>query len=395
MATELRMPDMGTVQGDVLLVKWLKNEGDTIALGDPLFEAETDKGISEVEAALAGVLLKKLVPDGGKAGAGEAIALIRRPGEADEPLPASRSASAPAASAAAVAPVPGSQHRAVPPVLRALARRRGVDIAALRGTGPDGRLTRQDVLGAPQGVAGAPQGVAAPGPAAPAGAAASATSRAVQGTAAQAAVARTVSQSWREKPVFHVHAQVDMTAAKALRAAAAPGAALSWDALLVKAAAVALAGEPLFRRYYRGDELREYSAVDVAVAFGVDDDLMVAAVRSPAALGPAAIAARIEELSRRAQARTLGPQDAEGSCFLVSNLGMFAIESFDAIIFPEHSAALAAGPAVPTPVSDGTKTWIAPLARLTLTVDHRVINGRTAARFLARLKQVLETGALS
>jgi pyruvate dehydrogenase E2 component (dihydrolipoamide acetyltransferase) len=187
-----------------------------------------------------------------------------------------------------------------------------------------------------------------------------------------------------------------MTKAIDHRAAAkAAGAAVSWDAILVKACAAALSGEPLFRRYFRGEEMAEHHEIDVAVAVGVGDDLYVPAVRGAAGKSAAAIARDIDALAKKAEARALTAQDVDGGCFLVSNLGMFPIDSFDAIIHPEHSAALAVGAATPTPVSDGRNTWIAPLASLTLTVDHRVINGRTAARFLARVKQILETGAFA
>ncbi len=381
MATPLRMPDMGTVEGDVTLVRWLKAEGDIVSVGEPLFEVETDKGISEVEAALAGILVRKLVAEGSRAGSGEPIALIRRPGEPAEAGETGTPAQ-PSPPDAVSAASPGATERAAAsggafsPVLRALARKRGVAIASVRGTGPGGKVTRDDILHAEAGAARASAGGTVGGPAA-----------AVRVSAAQAAVARIVSQSWREKPVFHVHAQVDMGRAAAYRAdAKAAGRPVSWDALLVKAVAGALAGEPLFRRFYRGDECFEHPGMDVAVAIGVDDDLFVAAVRGPAARSTAEITAEIDALARRAQARSLGPRDADGSCFLVSNLGMFPIESFDAIIHPEHCAALAAGPTVPAP---------APLARLTLTVDHRIINGRTAARFLSRVKQILETGAFA
>ncbi len=144
MATPLRMPDLGTVEGDVTLVRWLKAEGDAVALGEPLFEVETDKGVSEVEAAIAGVLLKKMVVEGARAGAGETIALIRRPGEPEEPTQDA-------------GPVP----RTVAPVVRALAEKLGVNLAAVTPTGPGGRITRDDVLRAKGGVAraSAPQAV--------------------------------------------------------------------------------------------------------------------------------------------------------------------------------------------------------------------------------------------
>ena len=168
------MPDMGTVEGQVTLVRWLKAEGDTVALGEPLFEVETDKGVSEVEAALAGVLLKRLVADGARVGAGETIAMIRRPGEQND-APA---VATPAASTASARP-------RIAPTIRALAEKYGVNLDSLQGTGPGGMATRDDVLRARATASAAP----------------------VQArTRNQDIVARKVSQSHREKPVFHVTA---------------------------------------------------------------------------------------------------------------------------------------------------------------------------------------------
>lgn len=417
MATPLRMPDLGTVEGEVTLVRWLKAEGDTVALGEPLFEVETDKGVSEVEAAMAGVLLKKVIAEGAKAGAGETIALIRRPGEPEEsstePAPPPQRESA--AGAPATPPgraAPGTSRSpvstetprgAVPPVLRALAEKWGVDLAAVAASGPGGRITREDILRA-RGGAGQREGASAgqsggaqeARPAAPAGAGPLMLSH------IQAIVARKVSQSSREKPVYRVNVLVNMSAATALREKGkAGGTAISWDAFFVRAVAIAVTEMPLFRRYFTpgvekpgsaADALAEHATADIAVAVGVGDELFMPAVRGAAGRSIAAVSEEIEALAKKAESRALQPSDVEGSCFLVSNLGMFPIDSFDAIIYPDHSAALAVGAATPTPVSDGKNIWIAPMARLTLSVDHRLINGTTAARFCARLKQILENG---
>jgi pyruvate dehydrogenase E2 component (dihydrolipoamide acetyltransferase) len=398
MATPLRMPDLGTVEGDVTLVRWLKAEGDEVSLGEPLFEVETDKGVSEVEAAIAGKLVKKLVADGSKAGAGEPIAMIRRPGEPEEPAAASAS---PRPAAAAVAPVthaarsasaaPAAPAMPVAPVVRALAEKYGVDLARVKGTGPGGRIVREDVLRARD--AGArPAATAAPAPrraapaATPAGPPAPMTPR-------QAVVARKVSQSHREKPTYRVTALVDMGTAIAERERAkAAASSISWDAVLVRACAIAIAELPVFRSWLKAEEVAVHPGVDIAVAIGIGDDLAIPAVRNPASKSLAAITAEISSLAKKAEALSLTPQEVEGSCFLVSNLGMFPVDSFDAIIYPEHSAALAVGAVTPTPVSDGTRIWVAHLARLTLSVDHRLINGRMAARLIARVKQILEHG---
>jgi pyruvate dehydrogenase E2 component (dihydrolipoamide acetyltransferase) len=393
--TKLRMPDLGTVEGNVTLVRWLKAEGDTVALGEPLFEVETDKGVSEVEAAIPGVLLKKVVPDGGTAGAGQTIALMRRPGETDDeaaPSTAPRERAVP--QAAPAAPAAPASAPAVPTAvarsLRALAAKRRVDISAIRPTGPGGRLTREDVLHARD---------ARPAPAAPAPApGALALSR------SQALVAGKVSQSHREKPVYRMNAVIDMRAAIALREnGKAAGEPIGWDAIFVKAAAMAVTEMPLFRRYVSGAgaSVAEHPAADIAVAIGITaaggggDELFIPAVRGAAGKRPAAITREIEALARTAESRSLTPQDVEGSCFLVSNLGMFPIDSFDAIIYPDHAAALAVGALVHTPVSDGKNIWSAPMTRVSLAVDHRLINGKTAARFLSRVKNIIETGAFA
>jgi pyruvate dehydrogenase E2 component (dihydrolipoamide acetyltransferase) len=404
MATPLRMPDMGTVEGDVTLVRWLKAEGDTVALGEPLFEVETDKGISEVEAAIPGVLERLVVPAGSRAGAGEVIALIRRPGEAAGeaagPAPAAARPAAPAAPSGVRAP--DGAPRKVPPAVRALAEKRGVDVDSLTPTGPGGLLTREDVLraGGPAGsrAASAPSGAAAVPGAGPAGRAAAVPAAAKRGglTRHQAGVARLVAQSHREKAIFHVQAAADMTRAIAFREQTKQkGAAVRYDALVVKAVAAAIAAYPAFRTWMKGEEAAEHSDVSVAFAAAVGDELYAPAVKAADTKAVGAISAEMEGLARKAADHALSPQDSEGSCFLVSNLGMFPISSFDAVIFPEHSAALAIGTITPTPVADGAGVRVAPLLTMTLSVDHRPINGKQAAEFLSRVKQILETGAFA
>ncbi len=374
MATPLRMPDLGTVEGDVTLVHWLKAEGDRVALGEPLFEVETDKGVSEVESALAGELVQLVVPAGSRAGAGEIIAYIRRPGEpAGEPA------------------VPGAPPPKLAPTIRALAEKWGVDLSAVVASGPGGLVTREDVLRA-RGPASAVAARAAKAPAAPAPAAAPARVLSRH----QASIARAVAQSHREKPTFRVNAAVDMTRTVAFRGQGRQsGEAVRYDAIFVKAAAAAIAEQPVLRSWMKGEEVAEHPDVTVAFAVGVGDELYAPAVKAADRKSVGEISRDMDGLARRAEEHALLPLDTEGSCFLVSNLGMFPVLSFDAIIYPEHSAALAVGAITPTPVADGGGVRIAPIAALTLTVDHRLINGRRAAQFLARVKEMLETGAFA
>jgi pyruvate dehydrogenase E2 component (dihydrolipoamide acetyltransferase) len=434
MPAALRMPDIGTVEGEVTLVRWLKSEGDTVALGEPLFEVETDKGVSEVESAMAGVLAKRVVGEGAKAGTGDIIAYFRQPGEtegggkpgvaepassapaappavkaapplasAPQPVvepPSGPSASGPASSTVSAGVIPAGASR-VPPAIRALAEKYGVDLSVVKGTGPAGLITRADVLSKRGGAKPAlvtPSGLSTPIAFAAPTAAAGAPKSVRDGLSlsrSQGVIARKVSQSHREKPVYRVNAIVEMTKAIALREQARQGPegkAPSFDALLAKTVAMALAEFPVFRQYLKGDELVEHRDIDVAIAVGVGDDLFIPAVRDTVGKSIEEISRAIDALAKKAESRALAPQDVEGSCFLVSNLGMYPVESFDAIIYPDHSAALAVGTTISTPVSDGGSMRVAPMARLTLSVDHRLINGTTAARFIARVKQILENG---
>ncbi len=369
----LRMPDLGTVEGSVTLVRWLKREGDRVALGEPLFEVETDKGVSEVECAAAGVLAARLVAEGATVAAGDPIASIEGTVEEKQgprqSLPASSAADPAAAPAEAPAPPRAAPRRGSAPVIAALARKWGVDLVSLQGTGPGGAVTRQDMLRARDaGHSGAEPVARILSP-------------------LQALVAAKVSQSHREKPVFHVIMRADMTALIAARASS-----LRFDAFFVSAAARAIAEFPSFRRFMSGQAQGVHEAIDVAIAVSVDDDLFAPVVRSAEAKSVETISAEIDALVAKAGARSLSAQDSQGSCFLVSNLGMYPVESFDAVVYPDHAAALAVGAALPTPVADGTGVRVAPRASLTLSVDHRIINGAVAARFLGRVKQLLESG---
>jgi pyruvate dehydrogenase E2 component (dihydrolipoamide acetyltransferase) len=284
----------------------------------------------------------------------------------------------------------------VGPALHALAEKYEVDLGSLQGTGPAGRITRQDILRARDRAEQKVSRFTAEPPRA-ARQEEALTFSSVSLTPGQAIVAKRVSQSAREKPTYRVTIQADMSAAIAFRekTKASWGAAVSWDSLFVKAIAFLLEEMPSFRCYIAGDQLRDHGSSDIAVAVGVGDDLYIPAVRKPLEKSVAVISREIGELAERASAHALGAADVEESCFLVSNLGMFPIHSFDAIIYPEHSAALAVGATTPTPVSDGKSIWIAPIAEISLAVDHRLINGRTAARFMTGLKKILETGAFT
>lgn len=397
MPAPIRMPDLGTVESEVSIARWLKATGDPVAAGEALLEVETDKGVSPVESVAAGVVLRRLFEDGAKVGAGEIIAWVGQPADA---IPGETAVAQPAAAAGAtrlVSPAPGAAGPRVSVVVRSLAERYGVDVGALRGSGPNGMVTREDVLRARGGAPGAPAGAAS----AEAGVSRAASAAAGAGprlSANQAAVARKVAQSHREKPTFRVTMLVDMGTVVAHREAAqrGPAGAPAWDAYLVAAAGRAIAAHPAFRRWMHGEEVREHAHVDVAFAVASGDDLAAPVVRDADRKTVAEIAAEAADLAAKARSGALEPADAADGCFLVSNLGMLPVESFDAIVHPEHAAALAAGAAAPTPVVRGDGSIVAaPMARLTLTVDHRLANGAAAAAFLAAIKECLEQGGFA
>jgi pyruvate dehydrogenase E2 component (dihydrolipoamide acetyltransferase) len=396
MPVPLRMPDLGTVEGEVTLVRWLKAEGEPIALGEPLFEVETDKGVSEVEAAMAGVLEKRVAAEGARVASGDTIAFVRRHGEnaggAAGPAVQTpeETGSAPRQPVGSAEKSPPPAARRIAPVIRALAAKWGVDIDSMSGSGPGGTVTRDDVLTRRDG--GKP-------PAHSARVVVSARTPPSHRilSRSQSIVARKVSQSHREKPVYRMHALVDMSRIIEARRkdGSSPGAAGDpprFDAFFVKAAAVSIAQSPVFRSFLREDEVEEHGEIDIAVALGIGDEIYAPAVRHADRRSVPEISREIGSLAEKAASHSLSAGDSDDSCFLLSNLGMFPIESFEAIIYPEHAAALAVGAVTRLPIADGESVRIAPMVRLTLSADHRLINGAAAARFLERVKQVLENG---
>lgn len=370
MAVPLRLPDVGTVEGEVTVVRWLKSQGESVVAGEPLLEVETDKGIITVEAAAGGVLLKTLVAEGQTAQSDDLIAYVGAAGEA-VPQKVGPTPAAARPPAAAAASAPGVTPAKVSPVVRKLAQEKGVDLSSVQGTGPGGTITREDVLRSTGGAAGPAASKGRPLP------------------HHQAIVARKVSQSHREKPTIHLTASVDMGRAIAARTQSG----YRYDAMFVKAVGAAIREHPVFRCYLKGDDIVEHSGIDVALAVAVGDDLYAPAVRRADAEPLHEISRLVEALVGKARARSLTPQEMEDSCFLVSNLGSLPIESFDAVIYPDHSAALAVGAIVPTPAADkGGNVRVVPQLRMTLSVDHRLINGKAAAQLLTRVKGIVEGG---
>jgi len=373
MPVAIKVPDLGTTVDEIKLVAWLVEEGEQVKRGDALAEIETDKAASELESVAEGVLLKHVVLAGETAAKGDVLAYVGKPGETipDREAPVE-------AVPVATQPTPVTRVSAprVSPIVRNLAEKLGVDLARVQGTGTSGMITREDVKRAASAEAEAAGGEPLP--------------------RSQRAVARAVLKSSREIPHLRIAASIDMTAAQAIREKAKKsGGRISYDAVFLEALAVAVKAVPLVAARLEGERVIRPDGIHVAIAVGRGNDLFLPVVRDVDKKDLAALQREIAALSDQAAAARIKPEQMTGGCMTLSNLGMYPIESFDAIIFPEHSAILAVGAAQKKPIVVNDRVAIRPVALATLSVDHRLINGRTAAEFLARVKEIIESGTFT
>jgi pyruvate dehydrogenase E2 component (dihydrolipoamide acetyltransferase) len=383
MAVAIRLPDMGTNVEECKLQAWRVQEGEKVKRGDVLADIETDKAVAELESTAEGTLLRHVVQPGVMAHMGDVLAYIGQPGES---LP-DAAAATPAASAAASAPAPTSTQPAaapgtpakVSPMVRNLAAKMGVDLASIRGTGAGGVITREDVLNAKNAAPSAPD-------AAQAG---------EQTSRGQAAVARAVTRSWKETPHLYVSMSIDMTAAvKARGSKDAKGVRPSFDAIFLKALATAIGAVPLFAARWEGERVVKTPGINIAVAVSAGNDLFLPVIRDVNVKTLENVQTEIAAVSSSVRAGALKPEQMTGGCMALSNLGMYPVEAFEGIIFPGHSSIRTVGTVTNTPVAVDGRVEIRPLAKATLAADHRLINGRVAAEFLSKVKEVLEAGNL-
>jgi pyruvate dehydrogenase E2 component (dihydrolipoamide acetyltransferase) len=397
MANEVKLPRLGQGMEAGTINKWLKSEGDTVAKGEPLFEVDTDKVTQEVESDFAGVLLKIVLPSG-EAPVGQTIAFIGEQGEevpaepagagsaSGKPEPAETPRPAPSASAQAEAQTNGGRIKASP-LARRIARERGVDLASLSGTGPDGRIVAEDVE---RGGAAAPARAA--GQAAP-----SAEAESVPLTSIRKTIARRLTAAW-EAPVFQLTVSADMTRANELVARARelnPGVRVTVTDLLAKICAQALMRHRDVNVQFADDALLRFPTANVGIAVAAPAGLVVPVVRGVERLSLAELAAARAEVVGRAREGKLTSQDLEDGTFTISNLGMYGIEQFVAVLNPPQAAILAVGATLDTPVARGGAVAVRPMLTMTLTVDHRAVDGAAGADFLRTVKQFVEEPALA
>jgi pyruvate dehydrogenase E2 component (dihydrolipoamide acetyltransferase) len=437
MITKVVLAKLSPTMEEGTIVKWSKREGDPIKVGDVLAEIETDKANMEMEALGAGVLRKVLVPAGGKAPIGALIGVIADPGDDIEPLLATAAVPAPAAPAppvesappasapapvesapavaesapepapAPVSPLPPSV--AVPagrikasPLARAIAERENIPLDSIAGTGPGGRILRRDVEAVvgpgavvaasaarhPQAFVPPPAAAAAPAPAP----VATLAGQSIALSGMRKTIARRLAESKFQAPHFYVSMEIDMERAVALREEllAVEGVKVSFNDLVLRACAKALVKFPMVNAAWGGDKIVTSATVDLGVAVAIPDGLITPVVRGADRKSVVEISREVKDLAARAKEKKLKPEEYSGAGFTVSNLGMFDVSEFTAIINPPGSAILAVGAVRKVPVVKDDAVVPGQRMKVTMSSDHRVIDGALAAQFLQEVRRLLE-----
>lgn len=421
MAQIIRMPSVMANATDAVLSEWLASPGQTIAVGDPLAEIETDKAVVEYAAEVAGTIGRLLVEPGTRVDVGDPIVVVLDEGEdlsavvVDEPAVGAPVAAAPGAAPAGTEPSPGAPAATpappaatpagtppaggeknagrifVTPVARRIAAQRGIELALLRGTGPNGRIVRRDVEAYVAAPGAAP--AAAPGAAAPSAAAAAGGYTDVPLTGMRQAIARRLTESKTTVPHFYVTAHVHVDRLLALRQEinSSTPRKISVNDFIVKAVAAAMVEVPAVNAVWNGDSIRFFESVDIAIAVAVPGGLLTPVVRGVQQLSIGELSAQVAELADSARAGRLQQHQLEGGSFAVSNLGMYGVDEFSAIINPPQAGILAVSAAKPRPVvgEDG-QLGVGTVMTLTLSADHRVVDGAVAAEWMAALVAGLE-----
>ena len=425
MAIEILMPALSPTMEEGTLAKWLVKEGDAVTSGQIIAEIETDKATMEFEAVDEGTVGRILVAEG-TAGVkvNTPIAVLIEDGEsvedakpATKPAPEAPKASdaaakaapagGPAAAAAPSAPTAAAGGRILAsPLARRIAAEKGIDLATVQGSGPNGRIVKADVEGAkPAAKAAAAPAPTAAAPAQPAPVSASSVAKMYEGRAYEEitldgmrrTIAARLSEAKQTIPHFYLRRSVRLDALLKFReeinAQLAPrGVKLSVNDFIIKASALALQAVPDANAVWAGDRILRLKPSDVAVAVAIEGGLFTPVLRDAETKTLSALSAEMKDLAGRAKARKLAPQEYQGGSFAISNLGMFGIENFDAVINPPHGAILAVGAGVKQPVvqADGS-LGVATVMSMTLSVDHRVIDGALGAELLKHIVELLES----
>jgi len=392
--TEVKLPRLGQGMESGTIVKWLKSEGEAVEKGEALYELDTDKVTQEVEAEASGVLLKIAVSEG-EVPVGETIAFIGKEGEtvevtakAPEPKPKVEEKKEAPKPEREDAPAPSSSNgrTKASPLARRIARERGVELSSLRGTGPDGRIVAEDVERAGVG------GRAAPVAAAPSGEIESRPLSNVRKT-----IARRLTQAWTV-PAFQLTVDVDMTRANELvqrQRELNPDVRITVTDVLTKVCATALMRHRDMNVQYAEDALLVFPTADVGIAVAAPQGLVVPVVKNAERMTIAQIAGVRADLVSRARDNKLRSEDLEGGTFTISNLGMYDVDQFIAVLNPPQASILAVGQTRDLVVQRDGDVKVLPIMTMTITCDHRAVDGATGAEFLKTIKAFLQDPGLA
>ena len=386
MASRIVMPKLTDTMEEGVLLAWKKREGDSVQAGDALAEIETDKAIMDLEAFASGILRKILVQDGATVMSGTLIGVI---GGADEDIASAltdqitagpsagggaRTSEPPAAGPApAISTSPEGTRVIASPRAKALAADRGIDLSTIIGTGPGGRIVEEDIVNA-QPTSKLPAGTDQPL------------------SQMRKAIARATTQSKGPVPHFYLTSEIDMEQAEQFRDQFKQNRTThpSVTDLLIKAAAIALTRHPGINVSFTGQAIRRHARIDIGIAVDIDDGLITPVIRNCGAKSLDEIATESRTLIDRAREKRLQPQEYTGATFSISNLGMFDVENFIAVLIPPQAASIAVGSIRDAPVVKDGAVKAGRRMKVTLSCDHRALDGVQGAGFLKEFKRILE-----
>lgn len=437
MATQVIMPKLSPTMEEGQLSRWLKKEGDQVSMGEPLAEIDTDKATMEMQALTNGVLRKILIQEGESAPLGQMIAIIGEPDEdisalanqapaakpaevaapeqAPAPAPDKPKETAPEAPAAPVQPAQGNGQQPVPkaesggrlivsPLAARMAAEAGVDLRSITGSGPSGRIIKRDVEGLISGGAKAAEAApqrqlraVEPGVRPQATPGQPSTYHDEPSSEMRRTIARRLVTSLGPIPHFFLTVEIEMDRAAEMRAginAIDPELKLSINDIIIKVAAAALRQHPQVNASFQDKSVRYYDHADIGVAVAIEDGLITPIIRAADQKSLSQIAAEVRDLADRARNRKLKPEEYMGATFSISNLGMFGIDEFTAVINPPEGAILAVGAMSAKPVVRDNQVVVRQMMHVTMSCDHRVIDGATGAKFLQTFKKILENPLL-
>tara|TARA_Y100000996_G_scaffold230716_1_gene181590 strand:+ start:5710 stop:6996 length:1287 start_codon:yes stop_codon:yes gene_type:complete len=421
MATELRMPQMGYDMEEGTVVKWLVQEGETVKRNEPIAEIETDKAVVEFETETEGTILKILASEGSVIPVGQTIVVVGSEGEEftiTEPLQVTEDSDTPVTENVEISnkipEMPENNVATDPeitpssiiasPIARKLAEDLGIPLSKIQGSGPNGRITKTDVENfqdsddeqVSETISTTPETTQAPAEVSPVKSSSNNSSSDKQPLSRmRQQIARVTVKSKSEKPHFYVSAEIDMTRAMALRKQineqlSPEGVKITVNDLIVKASIETLKKFPKFNAYYQEDGIVYNDSINIAIAISDDEGLIVPAILDCGDKSLRQISQMVKDLAQRSSNGTLSPQEYTGGTFAISNLGMYDVTSFVAIIHPPQSAVLAVGTVTEKPVVKDGEIVIAQTMVGTISADHRIVDGAEGAEFLVAVKSLLE-----